>query len=66
VGPASEIQLVAGPPVVVEGDVRSVEAALLAAARGSIMELAWLNLSGSGEPVGVNPDHVVALRPAGG
>jgi len=40
--PATEITLVQGAPVVVQGDVRAVEAAILAAARGSIPELVWL------------------------
>ena len=39
-----------------------VEAAILSAARGSLMELAWMIEAGSGQRVGVNPDHVLMLR----
>jgi hypothetical protein len=60
----TEITMLAGEPVVVDGDVAGVESAILAAARGSIMELVWLPESGTGRQVGVNPEHVVALRPA--
>lgn len=62
--PATEITLVQGAPLVVQGDVRAVEAAILAAARGSIPELVWLTEVGRNEPVALNPEHVVALRPA--
>jgi hypothetical protein len=40
-----------------------VERVVLDAARGSIMELAWLVENESGERIGVNPEHVVMLRP---
>jgi hypothetical protein len=46
----------------VEGDVDDVQALILAAARGSIMELAWMMDAETGERVGVNPEHVVMLR----
>lgn len=39
-----------------------VEAAILSAARGSIMELAWLTEAHTGERIGVNPDQVLMLR----
>ena len=35
---------------------------IVAAARGSIMELAWVVEAESGQRVGVNPEHVVTLR----
>ena len=60
---ATEITLVHGAPVLVLGDPRAVEAAILAAARGSIPELVWLTEVGREGPVALNPDHVVALRP---
>ena len=41
---------------------KQVEAAILSAARGSIMEFAWMTEAGSGDRVGVNPDHVLLLR----
>jgi hypothetical protein len=64
--PATEITLVNGAPVRVVGDPRAVEAAILAAARGSIPELVWLTEVGGDRPVALNPDHVVALRPVAG
>ena len=61
---ATRIQLVAGPDVVVEGEPRAIEAKILAASRGAILELAWVTEAGSGTSIGVNPEHVVAIRPA--
>jgi hypothetical protein len=49
----------------VEGDAREVERAIIDAARGSIMELAWLVEAGSGERIGFNPECVVMLRSVG-
>ena len=46
----------------VEGDTRAVERAILDAARGSIMELAWLIEADTGERIGINPALVVSLR----
>jgi hypothetical protein len=37
---------------------------ILDAARGSIMQLAWLTEAHTGVDLAVNPQHVVALRPA--
>ncbi len=58
----TEILLAGGAWVRVEGDSHDVEAAVLAAARGSLMELAWMIEVDSGRRLGVNPEHVVALR----
>jgi hypothetical protein len=58
----TELTLTGGERLQVEGDSRDVEAAILSAARGSIMELAWMTEANSGQPVCVNPDHVVMLR----
>ena len=58
----TEITLTGGAHVRVEGDPRDVEAAILAAARGSIMEFAWMVDVDSGQRVGVNPEHVLMLR----
>ena len=60
----TEITLTGGERLRVEGQPREVEATILAAARGSIMELAWMTEAGSGQSVGINPEHVVALRAA--
>lgn len=59
---STEIALFGGEAVRVEGDLKDVAARILAAARGSIMELAWLSDAGTGEPLAINPDHVVSLK----
>ena len=46
----------------VEGAARDVERMILDAARGSIMQLAWLVEVDSGDRIAVNPEYVVALR----
>jgi hypothetical protein len=58
----TEITIVGGERFRVEGEARQVEAAILSAARGSIMELAWMTEVHTGELIGLNPDHVVMLR----
>jgi F420-0:gamma-glutamyl ligase len=57
----TEITLVGGERLRVEGDVHVVESAILSAARGSIMELAWVTTSDTGQRVGLNPDHVLMI-----
>jgi hypothetical protein len=39
-----------------------VEATIVGAARGSIMQIAWLTEAGTGWSIGVDPAKVVALR----
>jgi hypothetical protein len=46
----------------VGGEIADVEKAIVAAARGSIMQLAWLEEAASGRPFAVNPAHVVSIR----
>ncbi|MGB9183048.1 MAG: hypothetical protein WCB67_03210 [Solirubrobacteraceae bacterium] len=58
----TEITLVGGDRLRVSGDAKEVEKAILSAARGSLMELAWVTEAGTGQPIGVNPDHVLLLR----
>jgi hypothetical protein len=58
----TELTLVGGERLQVEGDPHAIEAAILAASRGSIMEFAWMTEAASGERVGVNPDQVLLLR----
>jgi hypothetical protein len=58
----TEITLRDGERHRVEGDVRGVEQLILDAARGSIMQFAWLTDVQSAEPLGVNPEHVMTLR----
>jgi hypothetical protein len=57
-----EITLTGGERVRIDGDARTVESAILAAARGSIMELAWMIDAETGQRIGINPDHVLILR----
>jgi hypothetical protein len=57
-----ELTLSGGERLQVQGDPQAVEAAILSAARGSIMEFAWMTEAESGQRVGVNPDHVLLLR----
>jgi hypothetical protein len=58
----AEITLVGGDRLRVEGDTQQIEAAILAAARGSIMELAWMTDAQTGQRIGINPEHVLMLR----
>lgn len=58
----TEITLASGEQVCVEGDAHDVESAILSAARGSIMELAWATEVDSGQRVGINPEYVAMLR----
>jgi hypothetical protein len=57
-----ELTLSGGERLRVQGDPQAVEAAILSAARGSIMEFAWMTEADSGQRVGVNPEHVLLLR----
>lgn len=62
----TEIFVLGGERVLVEGEAKQIEAAILSAARGSIMEFAWMTEAETGELVGINPEHVLMLRaPAG-
>ena len=61
-GSITEITFVGGERQRVEGDVKAVEKLILDAARGSIMQLAWLTDADTAEPLGVNPKHVMTLR----
>jgi len=62
---ATELVLVTGERYLVKGEVRQVERMILDAARGSIMQLAWLSEADTGADLAVNPEHVVMLRAAG-
>jgi hypothetical protein len=48
----------------VDGSAESVEAAIVGASRGSIMQFAWLTETGTGRSIAINPLHVVALETA--
>lgn len=60
----TEITVLTGERCTVQGDVKEVEKIILAAARGSIMELAWLVEAETGLRLGLNPECVVTLRAA--
>ena len=60
--PLTEVILVGGERLRVEGEARQLEVAILSAARGSLMELAWMTDADTGQRIGINPDHVVMLR----
>lgn len=57
----TEITLAGGERLLVEGDAKQVERAIVSASRGSILELAWLTQARTGQRVGINPDHVMML-----
>lgn len=59
---STEITLSGGERLHVEERPEQVEAAILGAARGSIMEFAWFADAGTGQRVAVNPEYVVLLR----
>ena len=60
----TEITLVTGERLCVEGDAKDVERSILDAARGSIMQIAWFIDADTRADLGVNPEHVVLLRAA--
>ncbi|MGN6870758.1 MAG: hypothetical protein ACTHMY_20385 [Solirubrobacteraceae bacterium] len=60
----TEIIVVTGDRHRVDGDLKHVERIILDAARGSIMQLAWLTDSETSCDLAVNPRHVVLIRAA--
>lgn len=58
----TELILTGGQQLRVEGDAKRVETAVVSAARGSILELAWLTEAHTRLRVGINPDHVLMIR----
>ncbi len=61
----TEITVLTGERHRVEGDAKDVERVILDAARGSIMQLAWLTDVETGQPLAFNPECVVMLRAVG-
>jgi hypothetical protein len=59
----TEIKIFGGECYRVLGDAKAVERLILDAARGSLMEFAWLTDAKTGEPIGVNPEYVVTITP---
>jgi hypothetical protein len=62
VTPITEITLVGGERLRVQGDAEQIQTLILSAARGSLMEFAWMTEDQTGERIAVNPDHVLLLR----
>lgn len=62
----SEITTLNGDVIGVEGSLGEVEKELSDAARSGSSRFAWFSDRGTGERIGVNPDHVVSLRPSEG
>jgi hypothetical protein len=60
---ATAVVVVTGDRYEVEGAPHDVEATIVAASRGSILQLAWVTETGSGRSIGINPLHVVTLEP---
>jgi hypothetical protein len=60
----TEITVVTGDRYRVDGDAKDVERIILDAARGSIMQFAWLVDADTGEDIAVSPEGVVILRAA--
>jgi hypothetical protein len=56
------VVVVTGERYEVDGSPATVEAAIVAASRGSIMQLAWVTEAGSGRSIAINPLHVVAIE----
>ncbi len=63
--PTTEITVVTGDRYRVERDLKDLERIITDAARGSIMQLAWLVEAETGKDLAVNPEHIVTLRAAG-
>jgi hypothetical protein len=61
----SEITLIGGERLQVQGEATEIEGQILAAARGSILEFAWMTEASTGERIGINPDQVLMLRALG-
>lgn len=55
------VTMTTGERYEVDGSAESIEAAIVGASRGSIMQLAWLTEAGTGRSIAINPLHVVAL-----
>jgi len=59
---ATAVTVVTGQRYEIRGAPDTVEAAIVGASRGSIMQLAWFTEAASGRPIAINPIHVVALE----
>ena len=59
---ATAVTVVTGQRFEIRGSPDTVEAAIVGASRGSIMQLAWFHEAASGRSIAINPLHVVALE----
>jgi hypothetical protein len=62
VTPLTEITIIGGDRLRVAGETTQIEGRILSAARGSILEFAWLIEASTGQRIGINPDQVLMLR----
>ena len=60
---ATEITIAGSKPLIVGGPVEDVEKALSDAARSGQSRLAWFEELETRRPIGLNPAHVISLRP---
>ena len=60
---ATEITIAGSEPLIVGGRVEDVEKALSDAARSGQSRLAWFEELDTRRPIGLNPAHVISLRP---
>lgn len=63
---STEITVTSGDRYRVEGTLEDTEERIIAASRGSILELVNFVDASDGRPIALNPAHVVALRPLDG
>jgi len=61
----TEISVLGGERYRVEGEAKDIERLILDAARGSIMQLAWMTDAQTGESLAINPECVIMLRVLG-
>jgi glutamate dehydrogenase/leucine dehydrogenase len=59
---ATTVTVVTGQRFEIRGSPEKVEATIVGASRGSIMQLAWFTEAASGRSIAINPLHVVALE----
>ena len=61
----TQITVLGGECYRVEGEAKDIERLIVDAARGSIMQFAWLTEAQTGESVAINPECVVMIRALG-
>lgn len=58
----TEITITTGERYRVQGDAKEVERVILDAARGALMQFAWLTEAHTDAELAINPDSVAMLR----